>query len=125
MAENVLIGRGREIAPVPRPEWEQVIVGRIPLLKERLSFMTADHHRVRSFVVRELPRKGTPLTPEEIAGNLQIPLERVVSLLGDLERNLTFLYRNPKGEVAWAYPVTVEETPHEVIFSSGEKLHAA
>jgi hypothetical protein len=125
LQEKVLIGRGREIVAVPRPEWEQAIAGKVPLIKDRLSFMSPDHHRVRNFVVRELPRKSEPISPKWIGGSLDLPFERVNSLLGDLERNLTFLYRNEKGEVSWAYPVTVDQTPHQATFSSGEKLHAA
>ena len=90
-----------------------------------LAFMTADHHRVRNFVVSELPRTGAPLSPELIAGRLDLPVERVILLLDDLEKHLTFLFRNAQGAVEWAYPVTVARTPHKVTFSSGEKLYAA
>ena len=90
-----------------------------------LAFMTADHHRLRNFVVSELPRVAAPLSPELIAGCLDLPVERVVVLLDDLEKHLTFLFRNPQGAVEWAYPVTVARTPHKVTFSSGEKLYAA
>jgi hypothetical protein len=38
---------------------------------------------------------------------------------------MTFLFRNPMGEVAWAYPVTAEPTPHHVTFSTGERTFAA
>ncbi len=90
-----------------------------------LAFMTADHHRVRNFVVSELPRAAAPLSPELIAGRLDLPVERVVGLLDDLEKHLTFLFRNPQGAVEWAYPVTAARTPHRITFSSGEKLYAA
>jgi 16S rRNA U516 pseudouridylate synthase RsuA-like enzyme len=90
-----------------------------------LAFMTADQRRVRNFVVSELPRVAVPLSPELIAGRLDLPVEGVVVLLDDLEKHLTFLFRNPQGAVEWAYPVTVARTPHKVTFSSGEKLYAA
>jgi len=38
---------------------------------------------------------------------------------------MTYLYRNARGEVTWAYPVTVDHTPHRVTFSSGEQIYAA
>ena len=87
--------------------------------------MTADHHRVRNFVVSELPRAAAPLSPELIAARLELPLTGVVAILDDLEKHMTFLFRNPQGAVEWAYPVTVARTPHKVTFSSGEKLYAA
>jgi hypothetical protein len=90
-----------------------------------LAFMTADHQRVRNFVVRELPGAAAPLSPELIGSRLELPVERVVGLLDDLEKHMTFLFRNAQGAVEWAYPVTVARTPHKVTFSSGEKLFAA
>ena len=90
-----------------------------------LDFMSDDHHRVRNFVVSELPRAGKALPPAAIASRLDLTLEQVIKILDDLERHLVFLFRNPQGEVAWAYPVTVDQTPHRVTFSSGEKIYAA
>jgi hypothetical protein len=87
--------------------------------------MSPEHHAVRNFAVTELPRAGQPLAPETIARRLDLPLEQVNAILADLEKHMTFLFRNEQGAVAWAYPVTVEPTPHRVTFSSGEKLYAA
>jgi hypothetical protein len=87
--------------------------------------MTPDHHRVRNFVVTELPKTRAPLPPELIAARLDLPVESVVAILDDLEKHMTFLFRNPEGAVEWAYPVTVAHTLHKVTFSSGEKLYAA
>ena len=83
--------------------------------------MTEDHHRVRDFAVLELPRRGAPLSPGAIAEALELPPPRVLALLDDLEAHLTFLFRNDRGEVTWAYPVTVAETPHHAAFSTGEE----
>ena len=88
--------------------------------------MTTDHHLVRNFAVSELPRNhGKPLNPEDIARRLHLPLARVIAILADLQRNLFFLVLNTSGEVSWAFPVTSEETPHRVSFSSGERIFAA
>jgi hypothetical protein len=38
---------------------------------------------------------------------------------------LTFLYRGDGRNVDWAYPVTVEQTPHRVTFDNGERFFAA
>jgi hypothetical protein len=87
--------------------------------------MSAEHHLVRNFVVSELPRIGRPLSPELIAQRLDLPEARVRIILEDLEKHLTFLFRNAQGAVAWAYPVTTDQTPHRVTFSTGEQIHAA
>jgi hypothetical protein len=87
--------------------------------------MSAEHHQIRRFVVTELPRRGVALGPPAISEALQLPVTRVSEILDDLERNLFFLARNEEGDVSWAYPVTVDETPHRVSFSTGERLYAA
>jgi len=87
--------------------------------------MSEEHHLVRYSVVRELSRTGAPLQPEFISQELRLPLAQINAILDDLERNLFFLVRNEQGAVSWAYPVTVDQTPHELTFSTGERLYAA
>ena len=125
MEEQVLIGKERGITAVSRKAWELGLAGKVPQIKARLDFMSDSHHLVRNFAVKELPQAGEALSPEFIAQRLDLPLPRVGSILEDLEKNLTFLYRNKQGWVAWAYPVTVDETPHKISFSTGERINAA
>lgn len=70
------------------------------------------------------PRREA-LSPDLIASDLGLPLEQAVLILSDLEKHMTFLFRNRQGEVTWAYPVTVERTPHHLTFSTGEQEYAA
>jgi len=125
MTETILLGRGRQILEVPRAEWEKHLADVPQHTQARLSFMTEAHHAVRHFVVRELPRRGEPLSPQLIAGQLDLPLEHTQAILDDLERHLFFLARNQAGAVVWAYPVTVARTPHPLAFSTGERAYAA
>ena len=122
MEDRLLLGKGRRLLPVPPLIWRRVLRHESGA---DLDFMSPDHHRIRNFVVLELPRAGRPLTPEAIAKALDLSPERVVSMLDDLERHMTFLFRNDEGAVTWAYPVTVEETPHRITFSTREQVHAA
>lgn len=62
---------------------------------------------------------------EFIARELNMPHDRLGVILDDLETHLTFLFRNEPGAVARANPETVERTPHQVTFSTGERLYAA
>jgi hypothetical protein len=87
--------------------------------------MTSEHRTVHHFVVKELPCVGGPLSPEFVAQGVNLPIERVNVILGDLEKHMTFLFRNEQGAVAWAYPVTADETPHRVTLSTGERIYAA
>ncbi len=54
-----------------------------------------------------------------------MPLEVVRAILEELERKLFFLVRNDQGAVTWAFPATVETTPHKLTFSTGERLYGA
>ena len=125
MEERILLAQGENITEMPRRDWEAGLAALPAHVAAGLSFMTGDHHRVRDFAVRELPRAGAPLTPAFIARSLEMGVAQVTPLLEDLERHKTFLFRNKAGAVAWAYPVTVDPTPHRVAFSTGERLHAA
>jgi hypothetical protein len=69
--------------------------------------MSAEHHRVRNYAVKELPRVGKPLAPEFIAQALNLPLTQVTAILDELQQHMAFLFRNEQGAVVWAYPVIV------------------
>jgi hypothetical protein len=125
MNDTILLGQGTEILTVPRTEWEKHLAEAPQHMQARLSFMSEAHHAVRYFTVRELPRHGAPLTPDFIAEALDLPLDRTQALLDDLEQHLFFLARDESGAVAWAYPVTMDATPHRLTFHSGERLNAA
>jgi hypothetical protein len=120
MDESLLMGIGHHTLPIPRLIWQRRVRG-----DAGLDFMSQDHHRIRNFVVTELPRVGEPLSPEFIAQALKLPLDQVVRILIDLEQHMTFLFRNEQGAVVWAYPVTVDQTPHRMTFSTGERVNAA
>jgi hypothetical protein len=124
MTSKLLIGLGSHMIPVPRVLWQWQMRRRVRETAH-LGFMSEEHHRVREFAVRELPRVGEPLSPEFIAEEMGLPKERVQSILVDLDKHMTFVCRNVQGAVVWAYPVTVERTPHHVTFSTGEQVYAA
>jgi hypothetical protein len=125
MKNKIFLGFWRFMLPVPEEALHRHAREGKEETASDLAFMTPDHHRVRNFVVTELPKARAPLPPELISARLDLPVEGVVAILDDLEKHMTFLFRNPQGAVEWAYPVTVAHTPHKVTFSSGEKLYAA
>jgi hypothetical protein len=125
MNETILTAHGGNITEISRKDWEEGLTAITGHVAAGLAFMTDEHHRVRNFVVRELPRVGSPLTPEWIAGSLNLNVARVKAILDELERHMTFLCRNKQGAVAWAYPVTVDPTPHRITIGAGESLYAA
>ena len=125
MGEGILQGRGRRIIEVPRGEWEERLSQVLQHHEIRLGFMSEEHHRVRNLVVRDMPRLGKSIQPEYISQELGLPMARLGELLNELEEKLFFLVRNAQGSVSWAFPVTVDHTPHHATFSTGESLYAA
>lgn len=125
MIEQILIGRGGSIVEMPRLEWERELHQTPEHAENRLAFMSEDHHRVRRLAVVDMARQGRALEPEYFAEQLDLDRDKVVEILEELERNRVFLLRNSEGAVSWAYPVTVDRTPHRLTFSTGERLYGA
>lgn len=125
MNKRLLLGLSRYMLPIPRAIWQGQVSKGARNTEAGLGLMAEEHHRVRNFVVEALPRVGQALAPEFIAGELGLPVARVNDVLDELERRMTFLFRNQAGAVVWAYPVTVDVTPHHVTFSTGEQVYAA
>jgi len=125
LTETILLGRGTEITTMPTSHWKAELSKVPERMKTRLSFMTRQHHQIRYFVVRNLPRIAQPISPDLIATRLKIPLARVNKILIELEENLFFLVRDSRGQVAWAFPVTADKTRHALSFSTGEQIYAA
>jgi len=124
LTDRLLLGISRHVIPIPRVVWQPLMKVGARKARTSLRFMSEDHHRVRDFAVLELPRSGAPLSPATIAEALDLSLPRVRSILDELEEHLAFLFRSDGEEVTWAYPVTVEETPHHASFSSGEEAYS-
>ena len=125
MSDTLLRGFSRYMVPIPRMLLRMQVSKRGEKIGAGLGFMSEEHHRVRNFVVSELPGAGEPLSPGFIAERLDLTIDRVVGILDELEKRMTFLFRDGRGSVAWAYPVTVDTTPHHVAFGGGEQVFSA
>ena len=125
MRKNMMLGLWRYMINVPPFLWEKQIFKMKGKLDKVYGSLSGEHHTVHHSVVRELANEGEPLSPEWVADRMDIPADRVRNILNDLEKGMTFLFRNNKGEVVWAYPGTVERTPHHVSFNTGQELYAA
>jgi hypothetical protein len=121
---KVLTGSGRDFARISERDFMRHVRQLPSHSSNRLAFMTERHKQVREYVVREL-RENQSMTPERIGAALGLQTSTVIGLLDDLERNLFFLVRAEDGAVTWAFPVTIERTPHRLTFSTGERLYAA
>lgn len=125
MGDTLLMRRNRRMLRVPAAVWKRNVRSEARRSAARLDFMGPVHHRIRNFVVTELPRAGRPLGPKTIAATLDLEPDLVGEILDELEAHLTFLYRSDGHNVDWAYPVTAEETPHKLTFDNGERFFGA
>jgi hypothetical protein len=125
MDNKLLLGLGRWMLPIPAALWQRGVARDARHLGASLGFMSPEHHWVRNLAVREIMRTGQALAAPVISQVLGLTPARTEEILEDLERRMTFLFRDAQGAVSWAYPVTAEETPHRVEFETGEQVHAA
>ncbi len=122
----VRIGRGKTIERMDEAAWKDAVVAHVARMPERLSFMTPAHHRVRNAAVLALTRTGgRPLSMTHLAAAAAVDETDTRAIAAELERNLFFVVRQGEDFVSWAYPVTVDRTPHRVTFSSGETVFGA
>jgi hypothetical protein len=122
---HIIVGKGRELRTIPDDAFLNAMKDLPGRMAERLAFMSRDHHTVRDFVVREMPRQSQPLSPHKISSVTALDLSRVSTILSELEKNLFFLVRDPEGNVNWAFPVTTDQTAYHLSFSTGEKIYGA
>lgn len=122
---RVLLGVKHRMIPVPWFLFMRGLRRGAEKTKRVLGGLDDEHRRVHHFVVKELPGLAQPMPPTFIAARLHLDEARVIQILDELERRLIFLFRPGGRDVVWAYPLTVEQTPHRLVFSSGERLWAA
>ena len=122
---RVLLGIKHRMVPIPWFFFTRILPRQVKKTKRILGDLDDEHRRVHHFVVKKLPSLARPMPPEFIADRLELDRARVVQILDELEQRLIFLFRPGSRDVVWAYPITVEPTPHKLTFSSGERLWAA
>jgi len=124
MFGRVLLGVGRRMVPVPEVLFRPMVRRDANKLAKR-SCLETDERRVQHFAVREIPRRSEAIAPEVFARELDLPIDEVHQILDELERRMTFLCRRGGEDVNWAYPVTTDETPHQLRIDGGAAFSAA
>ena len=122
---HVRIGFWKITLPIPSFIIKKMMSAGVKRARKKVQRFSDVKKKIHHFAVRELPKLGEPISLKYIARELEQPMEAVNKLVDELEKEKTFLFRNNSDHINWAYPVTVEKTPHHVAFSTGERIHAA
>jgi len=123
---TVLTAHGNTFERVDEAAWKNAVAAHVTHMPQRLAFMTPAHHRVRNAAVRLLPGNGgRPLSVQQLAAAARVPEREARAIAAELERNLFFVVREGEDHISWAFPVTVDPTPHELGFGSGETIFGA
>ena len=67
----------------------------------------------------------TPLTAEQVGKELELPVDLAETTIDKLEELKTYLYRSDGKGINWAYPLSLEDTGHQMTDSKGERFFAA
>lgn len=122
---KILIGIGHKIIPAPACLLIRDTARMAKKMKIRINKITEEKRRIHHFVVRELPNTAQPVSLASIAQGLKMPADRVSMLVDEMEKDKAFFNRYHSEGINWAYPVTADNTPHHVTFSTGEQIDAA
>ena len=112
------------MVPVPEALFMPMVRRDANKLAKR-SELEPDERRLQHFAVREIPRRREAIAPEVFARELDLSIDEVRQILDELEQRMTFLCRRGGEDVNWAYPVTADETPHQVRIDGGAAFSAA
>ena len=94
-------------------------------VKANAACLSKEERRVHHFIVMKMAVVKDPITPELIAGELGILIDRVFEIIDKLESLKTFIYRDDGKGINWAYPLSLENTGFRMTASSGEQFFAA
>lgn len=123
--DNVLIGLKDDLVTIPFSDVKSEMKKGLKKAEDRVKLFSEEKRKIHHFIVKNLPILREPISPDLISQELQIPLNSVIKIVTELEEGKTFIYRNNSENINWAYPVTVDTTPHKIYFSTGEQVNAA
>jgi hypothetical protein len=119
------LGLGGRLFPVPGALIRWMAGKQSASWARRNGRLTELQATVRILAVQHLPDSDKPMTAAAIAELGGLAEADVAQALVELHRLLGFIALDRDGAVEWAYPVTVDATPHYLSFESGERMSAA
>ncbi len=122
---RMLMGVGGFMVPIPKFISNKGLAKGVAGAETKAARLSEDERRIHHYIVQTLPTVHSPIEALQISEELELPLDMVAETIDKLEEMKTFLFRTGGQGVDWAYPISLEDTGHEMRCSTGERFNAA
>ena len=122
---KMLMGIGIFMIPIPQVISNRGLEKGASGARAKAELLSEEERQVHYFVVKKMAVAKEPITAELVSEELGIEVNRVEEIIDKLEGMKTFLYRSDSKGITWAYPLSLDNTGHEISASTGERFFAA
>ena len=122
---RMLIGIQGFMVPIPKFLSDRGLDRGVAGAEAKAARLSDDERRIHHHIVGMMPRATEPIEALQVSEELLLPLDMVSETIEKLEELKTFLFRTEGQGIDWAYPVTLDNTGHEMRCSTGERFNAA
>ena len=122
---KMLMGIGRFMIPIPQVISNRGLEKGASGARAKAELLSEEERQAHYFVVKKMAVAKEPITAELVSEELGIEVNRVEEIIDKLEGMKTFLYRSDSKGITWAYPLSLDNTGHEISASTGERFFAA
>jgi hypothetical protein len=120
-----LMGIGRFMIPLPKAITEKGLYIGVKGAKAKADELSEEERKAHHFIVKKMAVAKEPITAEIIKEELDVPVSRVEEIIDKLEAMKTFVYRSDGKGIDWAYPISLDNTGHNMTAGTGERFFAA
>ena len=122
---KMYMGIRRFMLPLPLAISAKGVKRGVSGAKTKANLLSKEEREVHHFIVKQMAIAKEPITIEFIGKKLNISINRIKDIVAKLEGMKTFCYRYDSQGINWAYPLSLENTGHQMTVSTGEQFFAA
>ena len=119
------MGIGKFMVPIPRVIASKGLEKGVSGARAKADLLSPEERMIHHFIVSKMAETKAPLTAGQVGKELDVPIDRVETTIDKLEALKTFLYRSDGRGINWAYPLSLEDTGHQMTDSTGQRFFAA
>ncbi len=125
LKRRMLMGVGKFMIPIPWVIASKGLGKGTAGARAKADLLSPEERKIHHFIISRMAGTKTPLTAEQVGSELDLPVDRVAATIDKLEELKTYLYRSDGKGINWAYPLSLEDTGHQMTGSTGERFFAA